>query len=129
MGVDPIHLAVENADNENAFYMSDKYAAEAVKLIKESEIEAERILARNKLLLLKMAEYLTTHSRMGEEMIEAYVKKYGQEEWIHTEGLIKKDAYYKFNTVLQENIRKLENENVEFEIDRIISEVKEESLT
>ncbi len=129
MGVDPIHLAVENADNDNAFYMSDKYAAEAVKIIKESEIEAERILARNKLLLLKMAEYLTTHSRMEEEMIESYVKKYGQEEWIHTEGLIKKDAYYKFNTVLQDNIRKLENEAVEFDIDRIISQVKEESLT
>ena len=129
MGVDPIHLGVENADNENAFYITDKYATEAVKLIKESEVEAERILARNKLLLLKMAEYLTAHSRMEEGMIEAYVKKYGQEEWIHTEGLIKKDAYYKFNTVLQDNLRKLENEAVEFDIDRIISEVKEESLT
>lgn len=129
MGVDPIHLAVENADNDNAFYMSDKYAAEAVKIIKESEIEAERILARNKLLLLKMAEYLTAHSRMEEGMIEAYVQKYGQEEWIHTEGLIKRDAYYKFNTLLQENLRQLENEAVEFDIDRIISHVKEESLT
>lgn len=129
MGVDPIHLAVENADNDNAFYMSDKYAAEAVKIIKESEIEVERILSKNKLLLLKMAEYLTTHSRMEEDMIEAYVKKYGQEEWIHTEGLIKKDAYYKFNTVLQENLKKLENEAVEFDIERIISEVKEESVT
>ncbi len=126
MGVDPIHLAVENADNDNAFYMSDKYATEAVKIIKESEMEAERILTRNKLLLLKMAEYLTTHSRMEEEMIEAYVKKYGQEEWIHTEGLIKKNAYYKFNTILQDNLRKLENESVEFNIDRIISQVKEE---
>ncbi|HET7178250.1 MAG TPA: hypothetical protein VFI14_00935, partial [Chryseosolibacter sp.] len=129
MGVDPIHLAVQNADNENAFYVSEKYSVEAVKIIKECETEAERILARNKLLLLKMGEYLTTHSRMEEEMIESYVKKYGQEEWIHTEGLIKKDAYYKFNTVLQENIRKLENEAVEFDIDRMISQVKEESLT
>ena len=92
-------------------------------------MEAERILARNKLLLLKMAEYLTTHSRMEEEMIEAYVKKYGQEEWIHAEGLIKKDAYYKFNTILQHNLRELENEAVEYDIDRIISQVKEESLT
>jgi hypothetical protein len=61
----------------------------------------------------------------GEEMIEAYVKKYGKEEWIHTEGLIKKDAYYKFNIVLQDNIKKLENEAVEFDFDGIIAQVKE----
>jgi hypothetical protein len=45
---------------------------------------------------------------MEEDMIETFVKKYGQDEWIHTEGLIRKDAYYKFNTVLQDHIRKLE---------------------
>ena len=109
--------------------MSEKYAIEAVKIIKESEIEAEAILTRNKLLLLKMREYLTTHSRMEEEMIEAYVKKYGQKEWIHTKGLIKKDAYHKFNSILQDKIKRLENETVEFEIERIISQVKEESVT
>lgn len=56
------------------------------------------------------------------------MKKYGQEEWIHTEGLIKRDAYYKFNTVLQHNLRQLENEAVEFDIDQIISQREEESL-
>ena len=81
------------------------------------------------MLLLKIGEYLTTHSRMEEEMIEAYVKKYGQEEWIHTEGLIKKDVYYKFNTVLQGHIRKLEDQAVEFDMERVISQVNEESLT
>lgn len=127
MGVDPIHLAVENAQNEDAFYVTDKYASEAIRIVKEGEMEAERILTRNKLLLLKMGEYLTTHSRMEETEIESYVKKYGQEEWIHSEGLVKKDAYYKFNTMLQAHIMGLQNEAVEFDIERIISKVKEEN--
>lgn len=128
MGVDPIHLAVESSDNEDAFILSDKYAAEAVKIVRESQMEAERILSKNKLLLLKMGEYLTTHSRMEEDMIEAYVKKYGREEWIHTDGLIKKEAYYKFNTVLQEQIRDLEKRTVEPDADRVRYPLQEETL-
>jgi hypothetical protein len=64
---------------------------------------------------------------MEEEMIESYVKKYAQEEWVRTEGLIKKEAYYKFNTVLQDQIGKLENEAVGADIQRIIFEAKEEA--
>ena len=128
MGVDPIHLAVENDNNEDAFFISEKYADEAVKIIKECELEAEAILKRNQVLLLKMGEYLTTHSRMEEDMIEAYLKKYGKEEWIYGEGMIKKDAYYKFNSVLQEKIRDLEEGVIQFDIDGIISQAKESSL-
>ena len=128
MGIDPIHLAIESSQNNDAFYVTDKYAREAIRIIKESEMEAERLLTRNKLLLLKMGEYLTTHSRMEAPMIESFVKKYGQEEWIHSEGLIEKDAYYKFNTVLQAHIMSLQTKVVELDIERIISEVREENM-
>jgi len=51
----------------------------------------------------------------------------GQEEWIQTEGLIKKHEYYKFNTLLQNQIKNLQKEAVGIEIERIISVVNEES--
>jgi hypothetical protein len=127
MGSDPIHLAVESTENEDAFYVTQKYAAEAIRVVKECEMEAEKILRKNKLLLLKMAEYLTVNSRMEEPLIEEYLRTYGREEWILTEGLIRKHEYYKFNTVLQDQIKNLQNEAVEIEIQGIISEVKEES--
>ncbi|MBT1697037.1 hypothetical protein KK083_09140 [Fulvivirgaceae bacterium PWU4] len=126
MGSDPLRLALQ-AQNDDAFLVTDKYTTEAIRIIKECEAEAERILTNNKLLLLKMSEYLTTHSRMEEPMIETYVKRYGQEEWIQTQGLIKNDQYYKFNTILQGQIKDLQNESVDSEIERIISTVREES--
>ena len=79
MGSDPIHLAVENAQNEDAFFISQKASAEAIQIIKACELEAEELLRRNKLLLLKLAEYLTINSRMEEVKIEAYVKEYAKE--------------------------------------------------
>lgn len=99
MGHDPIHLAV-STQNEDAFMMSKKYAAEAVAMIKECEVEAERLIQRNKLLLMKMADYLTTNSRMEEPMIADYVRRFGVETWIEG-GFTKKEEYYQFNTILQ----------------------------
>lgn len=79
--------------------MSQKYSAEAVAIIKECEVEAERLLQKNKLLLLKIADYLTTHSRMEEQMILNHVKQFSAESWIETKGFLKKEEYYQFNTI------------------------------
>ena len=77
MGNDPIHLAVESSENENEFFMTQKYAIEAIRIIKECESEAKKILTKNKMLLLKIAEYLTVNSRMAASLIEEYVRRYG----------------------------------------------------
>jgi hypothetical protein len=128
MGNDPIHLAVQSTQNEDAFYISDKHATEAVKIIKECEIEAELILKRNKLLLLKMAEYLTKNSRMEEPQIETFVKKYGKESWLKTEGLITKDQYYSFNKVIQSQLILLEQEDdVNTAVEQLIAEINEKT--
>jgi hypothetical protein len=127
MGSDPIYLAVESGLNEDAFFLSAEYATEAIRIIRSCEHEAEKILTKNKLLLLKMAEYLTVNSRMDGAMVEAYVRKYGQEEWIVKEGLIKRHEYYRFNSALQKHIANLENETFDSEIERIIAEVNEEN--
>jgi hypothetical protein len=111
MGNDPIHMAVESTQNEDAFFHSEKYGMEADQLIKLCEAEALAILERNKLLLLKMAEYLTSNSRMEEPLIEEYVKKYSGEEWVNQEGFVKKEEYYKFNEVIRQQLLEL-NENI-----------------
>ncbi|AYB30925.1 hypothetical protein [Chryseolinea soli] len=123
MGSDPIYLAVESTQNEEAFFLSERYATEAIKLVRDGEREAELILQRNKLLLLKMAEYLTKHSRMEEALIGEYVMKYGKESWLETEGLIKKDQYYRFNTVMEDQLRALEKNDVETVMEKLIAEV------
>jgi hypothetical protein len=108
MGTEPIHLAVESSQNEDAFFHSDMYAAEAITLIKTCEAEAASILQRNKLLLLKMAEYLTSHSRMEESLIAEYVRMYSVEEWVHRSGFTRKENYFQFNRILQEQLKALE---------------------
>lgn len=128
MGSDPIHLAV-GTQHEDVFIMSQKYSAEAIALIRACETEAEKMLERNKLLLLKMAEYLTTHSRMEAPLIESYVKQFAAESWVETKGFIGKDEYYQFNTTLQAQLAALEGDDLSFAIERLIAVAsKEESL-
>jgi hypothetical protein len=128
MGTDPIHLAVNLAQSEDGFQVSEKYSVEAIRIIKECEVEAEKILTRNKLLLLKMAEYLTVNSKMEEPLIEEYVKKYGNESWLEIEGLIKKDEYYHFNTMLREQLAIAENEAFDSVIEKIVGMTDENVL-
>jgi Peptidase family M41 len=119
MGNDPIHLAVEATQNEDAFFHSETHHKEATNLIKLCEKEAEVIIQRNKLLLLKMAEYLTSNSRMDENLIEEYVKKYSEEEWIKQSGFIKKEDYYKFNKTIQEQLKDIEESHKHITIEEL----------
>jgi hypothetical protein len=121
-------MAVNLAQSEDAFQVPEKYSVEAIRIIKECEVEAEKILTRNKLLLLKMAEYLTVNSKMEEPLIEEYVKKYGNESWLETEGLIKKDEYYHFNTMLREQLAIAENEAFDSVIEKIVGMADENAL-
>ena len=124
MGSDPIHLAI-GTQNEDAFTMSQKYSAEAVAIIKECEVEAERLLQKNKLLLLKIADYLTTHSRMEEQMIADYIRRFAVESWIES-GFINKDNYYQFNTILQGQLSELENKDFHSVVERMVAVASEE---
>lgn len=107
MGSDPVALLVGTADNTEYFQMEEKYRKEAIDLVFECEKEAEQILERNKLLLLIMAEYLTDHYKMEEEKIGAMVTEYGNDDWIRKEGFRKKEHYFSFESMLKEQIAKL----------------------
>ena len=119
MGKDPIHLAMESMRNDDAFILTDAYKDEAIALIQSCESEAELVLKRNKLLLLKIAEYLTIHSRMDEALIEAYTKQYSVETWIATQGFVKKEDYYSFNQIVQQQLEALEEDQAGGEINNI----------
>lgn len=127
MGNDPIHLAIAS-QNEDAFVVTGKYCKEALQIVKACELEAEIILQRNKLLLLKMAEYLTSHSRMEEFMIETFVREYANERWPSVEGFRKKDNYHNFNTTLKRHLEAIQHEISSKETERILSEVDENEI-
>lgn len=120
MGADPIHLALESGQNENVFFQLKHYEAEAKAIIKTCETEATILLQRNKLLLLKMAEYLTSHSRMEEPMIGEYVQRYSKEDWVTKEGFIKKEDYYQFNTKIQAQLSALNEKDSEYILNALL---------
>lgn len=110
MGSDPVDIAVYSATNSDSFYMEEKYKQEAMKLVKEAEREAQILLANNKLLLLKMSEYLTDNYKMEEKLIRDFVIKFGKEEWIKQEGFKTKENYFSFETEIKKQIAELSEE-------------------
>jgi hypothetical protein len=107
MGSDPIHIAVHSADNNEFFFNKECYSQEAMALIRSCQEEAQKILTQNKLLLLKMAEYLTENNKMEEEMIGDFILKYSDEEWIRDKCFIKKENYFLFDEKIKMQIGEL----------------------
>ncbi len=107
MGKDPIKVAVMHAEFNDFFFHKEEHENEALALIKRCEKKAEALLANNKLLLLQMANYLTSNSRMTKEQIEEYVTEYSTEEWVKTEGFKKQEEYFQFKGLIQEELKKL----------------------
>src|SRR5690606_11090540 len=103
MGDDPIHLAVRTTKEEDVITVSAKYEEEALKIVRECESEAQRLLRRNKRLLLKVAEYLTVNSRMEQPLIQEYIETYAAEHRVRSSGLIAKEEYYRFNSILRKH--------------------------
>jgi hypothetical protein len=120
MGSYPIHVAIESP-KENAFIYEKAYSSEAVAIIQACESEATMILERNKLLLLKMAEYLTSHSRMEEALIGEYIQKYSTEEWVNQKGFVKKEDYYQFNKTIQQQLKEMDEQDVDNILDDLIN--------
>lgn len=109
MGSDPVSLAVASPSNNDYFFMKEYHRQQAMELITECEREAESILRHNKLLLLKLSEYLTEHHKAEEAQIGEFVSKYAVNSWVRTEGFKHKDDYFSFASCLQEQIHELEN--------------------
>lgn len=108
MGSDPISIAVSSPNNNEYFFMGEKHRQEAMQLIRDCEAAAAHILDNNKLLLLKISDYLVDHYKMEEPVIAEFVKRYATEEWVRTEGFKKKEHYFSFDGILKKQISELE---------------------
>ncbi|MEI9917214.1 MAG: hypothetical protein WDO14_00260 [Bacteroidota bacterium] len=113
MGNDPIRLAVvRNFSNEDYFFSDSLYEDEAVRLIRDCMSTAERILDRNKLLLLKMSDYLTKNSRMETAHIKEFVKNYSTEDWVNETGFIEPGDYYAFDKIIEAKLVEVEEQEI-----------------
>ena len=109
MGSDPIHIAVNAANNNEYFFNKENYATQAMELLKSCQKEAEELLERNRFLLLKMAEHLTYNNKMEEIQIGEFVKLYSEEKWVKETGFVNKENYFDFESVLKKKIHELKN--------------------
>jgi hypothetical protein len=105
MGNDPIFIRFASSNDNLAILHQQTHTEEALKLIKDCEKEAMAILQRNKLLLLKMSEYLTRNSRLEEKQIFKMVCDYADEEWVNESAFVKKDDYFQFAEVITKLIK------------------------
>ncbi|MBL0742024.1 hypothetical protein [Chryseolinea lacunae] len=108
MGTDPIRVVAQASKDPDLFYHDEHHSQQAVALINDALKEADRLLARNKLLLLKMAQYLTVHTRMEEATIADFVTRFSVEDWVRRDGFVKKEDYYDFHAVLENQLNALE---------------------
>jgi len=113
MGSDPVRIHVQTLDTNDYFFNKEKYEEQAMNLIKECMAETDKLLLRNKLLLLKMSQYLTEHSVIREQAIGEMVKYYGVEPWLRTEGFMSRDNYYNFKRMVQQQVNELEGKENE----------------
>lgn len=109
MGSDPVRIAVYSSNNDDLFYLEEKYRKEAMQLIEMCEEEAVQLLTKYRLLLLKIAEYLTEHYKMEEELLAEYIRAYSGEEWVATEGFKNRANYFSFEQVVRRQIAEIES--------------------
>ncbi len=99
----PIRIGLASDKLNDTHYFEHSTSDKEVKKIIDGCLKnAEKIINKNKKLLLKIAEYLSENSIMNRELIVEYVKKYAV-----TKPQIKNsDNYYEFKKILNENLKK-----------------------
>ena len=101
----PLLIGVESKDMNESHYFEEDISNKQVKsLIEESLKSAEKLLKKEKKLLLKMAEYLSENTRMKPEMTLQYVKEYSSDKNIKIK---KSESYHGFKNMLNAEIKKL----------------------
>lgn len=100
MGKDPIYIRFVSSNDNLAILHQQTHTEEALKLIRDSEEMAKSILERNKLLLLKMSDFLTKNSRLEEKQILKMICDYANEEWVNESAFVKKEHYFQFAEII-----------------------------
>jgi ATP-dependent Zn protease len=104
---DPLRISVKGIESNYHFFYEERYGRQAKELMRNCLEQAEQILKRNKRFLLEMGSYLTEHSRMNADQIEAMAIEFSAESWVKETGFIAKDEYFQFKQQIQQAIEKL----------------------
>jgi len=107
MGSDPIYIRFASTNDNLAMLHRTTHSDEALHLIRDCEKQAQAILEKNKLLLLKMSEFLTKNSRMEEAQILEMVCDFANEDWVNRSAFVKKDQYFRFNETIRRQLNDL----------------------
>lgn len=116
MGKDPIFIRFASSKDDLAILHQETHTAEALKLIRDCENEAKAYLENNKLLLLKMADFLTKNARLEEKQILKMVCKYAQETWVNENAFVKKEHYFQFAEMITKQIEALQAVQLESQL-------------
>lgn len=100
----PILIGLESEKMNDTHYFEHNDSDKKVKkLIEDCLRNAEKIIKKNKTLLIKLAEYLSENSRMNKELILKFVKKYA----INPPLIRDSENYYDFKKTLNEQAKNL----------------------
>lgn len=109
----PMSISVKSVETNSLFFYEEEHGQMAQRLLQQCMEEAEQLLHQNKRFLLELSKYLTVHSRINEEQIEAMALQYAKADWLHTEGFIQKQEYFNFKQKLQDVLDQFVEEHPE----------------
>ena len=101
MGADPIRFYIPSGGDAPYFEYRREHEEMAYQLVRECEEEGRAILERNKKLLLEIANYLTSHSRMDKDLLEKMILEHSTETWVKTRGFRNPEHYYDFRNLVK----------------------------
>ena len=100
----PILVGLESDKmNDSHHFDHESSDREVKKLVDGCLKTTERIIKKNKTLLLKLSEYLSENSIMDKNLIATFVEKYA----INPTEIKNSDTYYGFKNILQEQLKKI----------------------
>ncbi|ROL61953.1 AAA family ATPase [Bacteroidetes/Chlorobi group bacterium ChocPot_Mid] len=107
MGKNRFRIGVNYSGESDIVTMNKSHQEEVKSILITCEKTAEEILQKNKVLLLKMAEYLSTHTKIERAGIKELFMKYADEEWARRGEFITKEEFYGFKKMLSEQLSML----------------------
>jgi cell division protease FtsH len=104
MGKNRFKIGVEYLGDSDIVRKNESHQEEVESILITCEKNAEELLQKNKILLLKMGEYLSTHTRIDRAGFKELFMKYADEEWARKGEFISKEEYYGFKKMLSEQL-------------------------
>lgn len=107
MGRDTFLIKYFNSSDNSTVEYEKQHGLQIKKIIEDCELKATELLRKNKLLLLKMSEYLSHNPRMEEKEIKNMIVKYSTEKWVNENSFIKPEELFTFYNTIKNQLDEL----------------------